>query len=98
MLPKCYNNHRILFAWRYVCAGLKNINKKDERILKTKIYKIDREHVDEAVFAQAGQILRDGGLVAFPRKQLYGLGANALDEAAAKKKYTQLKAGLRIIR
>ena len=66
---------------------VKNIKQKDERILKTKIYKIDRDHVDEAVFAQAGQILRDGGLVAFPTETVYGLGANALDEAAAKKIY-----------
>lgn len=55
--------------------------------MKTKICKIDGDNVDEAVFAQAGQILRDGGLVAFPTETVYGLGANALDEAAAKKIY-----------
>ena len=36
---------------------------------------------------QAGEILRHGGLVAFPTETVYGLGANALDEEAAKKTY-----------
>ena len=36
---------------------------------------------------EAAEILRDGGLVAFPTETVYGLGANALDEAAARKIY-----------
>ncbi len=36
---------------------------------------------------RAGRILRQGGLVAFPTETVYGLGANALDENAAKKIY-----------
>ncbi len=35
----------------------------------------------------AGEIIRDGGLVAFPTETVYGLGANALDETAVKKIY-----------
>lgn len=35
--------------------------------------------------AHAAQILRDGGLVAFPTETVYGLGANALDAAAVAK-------------
>lgn len=35
----------------------------------------------------AGQILKQGGLVAFPTETVYGLGANALDEEAARKTY-----------
>ena len=38
---------------------------------------------DEEVFQRAGQILRSGGLVAFPTETVYGLGANALDPTAA---------------
>jgi L-threonylcarbamoyladenylate synthase len=34
---------------------------------------------------EAAQILRDGGLVAFPTETVYGLGANALDAAAVAK-------------
>ena len=36
---------------------------------------------------EAAEILREGGLVAFPTETVYGLGANALDEAAARKIY-----------
>ncbi len=35
----------------------------------------------------AGEIIRNGGLVAFPTETVYGLGANALDENAVKKIY-----------
>lgn len=35
----------------------------------------------------AGEILANGGLVAFPTETVYGLGANALDESAVKKIY-----------
>lgn len=36
---------------------------------------------------EAAQILKNGGLVAFPTETVYGLGANALNEEAAKKIY-----------
>ncbi len=36
---------------------------------------------------KAGQIIRDGGLVAFPTETVYGLGANGLDPQAVKKIY-----------
>jgi len=35
----------------------------------------------------AGEIIRNGGLVAFPTETVYGLGANALNEAAVKSIY-----------
>ena len=37
---------------------------------------------------KAGKRLRDGGLVAFPTETVYGLGANALDEAAVRSIFT----------
>lgn len=37
--------------------------------------------------AVAGEILKNGGLVAFPTETVYGLGANALDENAVKQIY-----------
>ncbi|MCC8073378.1 MAG: Sua5/YciO/YrdC/YwlC family protein, partial [Clostridiales bacterium] len=37
--------------------------------------------------ALAGQIIANGGLVAFPTETVYGLGANALNEQAVKKIY-----------
>ena len=36
---------------------------------------------------QAADILRNGGIVAFPTETVYGLGANALDETAVRKIY-----------
>lgn len=55
--------------------------------MKTRIEKIDRYQLDEQILEQAGEILKQGGLVAFPTETVYGLGANALDEEAAKKTY-----------
>lgn len=55
--------------------------------MKTVIEKIDRQQIDEHVIERAGEILWKGGLVAFPTETVYGLGANALDEEAAKKTY-----------
>ena len=57
------------------------------QIMKTIIEKIDKHNIDEQVIEKAGQILRQGGLVAFPTETVYGLGANALDEEAARKTY-----------
>lgn len=55
--------------------------------MKTQIEKIDKNKIDEEVLARAGEILKKGGLVAFPTETVYGLGANALDEEAARKTY-----------
>ena len=56
--------------------------------MNTKLIKIeDTKQIKNEELAEAAQILRDGGLVAFPTETVYGLGANALDEAAAKKIY-----------
>lgn len=41
----------------------------------------------QAELARAAGILRAGGLVAFPTETVYGLGANALDEAAVRRIY-----------
>lgn len=55
--------------------------------METIIEKIDRQEMDEAILTKAGEILQAGGLVAFPTETVYGLGANALNEEAAKKTY-----------
>jgi L-threonylcarbamoyladenylate synthase len=55
--------------------------------MKTLIEKIDKNQIDEQILAKAGEILKNGGLVAFPTETVYGLGANALDEKAAMKTY-----------
>ena len=54
----------------------------------TKIVTItDKTNVNDEELREAAEILRSGGLVAFPTETVYGLGANALDETAAKKIY-----------
>ncbi len=55
--------------------------------MKTVIRKVDKNEIDMRVIQEAGTILKQGGLVAFPTETVYGLGANALDEEAAKKTY-----------
>lgn len=60
---------------------------KECEIMQTQIVKLDTSHLDEKVFMQAGRILKEGGLVAFPTETVYGLGGNALDETAAARIY-----------
>ena len=46
--------------------------------MDTKWEKISREHIDEDLLREAGEIIRRGGLVAFPTETVYGLGGDAL--------------------
>ncbi len=55
--------------------------------MKTLIEKIERNQMNEHQLGKAGEILYKGGLVAFPTETVYGLGANALNEEAARKTY-----------
>ena len=51
--------------------------------MKTEIIKIDMNTPDwDKQLDYAADVIRDGGLVAFPTETVYGLGANALDEKA----------------
>ena len=54
--------------------------------METKIRAVNGEGPKEA-YEEATQCLKMGGLVAFPTETLFGLGGNALEEAAAKKIY-----------
>lgn len=53
-----------------------------QRILATRYIKVDPLNPAPAVIKAAGDILAQGGLVAFPTETVYGLGANALDGRA----------------
>lgn len=50
--------------------------------MQTKEIKLNPENIDLALAKEAGGILANGGLVAFPTETVYGLGANAFDAAA----------------
>lgn len=51
----------------------------------TQLLQVDREQPDPRLIEVAANIIREGGLVAFPTETVYGLGANGLDEAAVRK-------------
>ncbi len=55
--------------------------------MDTRIVTVDAENPQEEAIRQAGEILRQGGLVAFPTETVYGLGGNALDPSASAKIY-----------
>lgn len=55
--------------------------------MDTKVVRIDEQHMDDSLIWEAGQIIRDGGLVAFPTETVYGLGGDALNPASSKKIY-----------
>lgn len=53
---------------------------KETKIIKVKPDLSGEKDIENLMFA--GEILRKGGIVAFPTETVYGLGANALDEKA----------------
>lgn len=55
--------------------------------MKTIIEQLSIGQMNKATIKKAGDILKSGGLVAFPTETVYGLGADALNEEAAKKIY-----------
>ena len=55
--------------------------------MKTRIKKITNVKLDNDAVREAGKILKEGGLVAFPTETVYGLGADALNARAAEKIY-----------
>lgn len=55
--------------------------------METIVKKIENQQLNSEIIEQAGRILRNGGLVAFPTETVYGLGADALNEEAAQKIY-----------
>lgn len=55
--------------------------------MNTIIRKMNKNQIDKEAIEIAGNILKEGGLVAFPTETVYGLGADALNEDAAAKTY-----------
>ncbi len=55
--------------------------------MRTKIYKINSDAVDLGRIREAAEIIRNGGLVAFPTETVYGLGADAQNPDASRKIY-----------
>lgn len=55
--------------------------------MDTIVKKIDAENMTSEDFREAAEILRAGGLVAFPTETVYGLGGDAFDPTASKRIY-----------
>ncbi len=55
--------------------------------MDTIIEKVDPGHIDTGVMEQAGKLIAEGELVAFPTETVYGLGGDALDPDASRKIY-----------
>jgi L-threonylcarbamoyladenylate synthase len=51
----------------------------------TPVISIDPYNPDRAILQRAAEVIRRGGLVAFPTETVYGLGANALDAHAVRR-------------
>jgi L-threonylcarbamoyladenylate synthase len=52
------------------------------RNLETRVFPIDPQAIHENAIREGADVLRQGGLVAFPTETVYGLGANALNAEA----------------
>lgn len=55
--------------------------------MKTKFIQLDCNNIDNLKIIEAAEILKQGGLVAFPTETVYGLGADGLNEEASSKIY-----------
>ncbi len=55
--------------------------------METKLVRIDKNNIDAALVRAAGDVIRAGGLVAFPTETVYGLGGDALNAASSEKIY-----------
>ena len=55
--------------------------------VETITVRMDEGHIDRGLIREAGDIIRSGGLVAFPTETVYGLGGNALNPLSSEKIY-----------
>lgn len=55
--------------------------------MKTQVLHIDERNIDKKIMRRAGDIIKAGGLVAFPTETVYGLGGDALSSSSSKKIY-----------
>ena len=55
--------------------------------MQTEHIRLDADNIDEELLSRAARMIAEGALVAFPTETVYGLGANAFDENAARRIY-----------
>ena len=55
--------------------------------MRTQIIQVNEQNINQELIDQAGDIIKSGGLVAFPTETVYGLGGDALSPESSKKIY-----------
>ena len=55
--------------------------------METRIEKVNPDRIDEEIIEEAGRLIAEGELVAFPTETVYGLGGDALRPEASRKIY-----------
>lgn len=55
--------------------------------MNTEVFQIDKKKPDTRIIQRAGEILKAGGLVAFPTETVYGLGGDALNPESSRRIY-----------
>ncbi|MCR5635182.1 MAG: threonylcarbamoyl-AMP synthase [Lachnospiraceae bacterium] len=55
--------------------------------METRFEKIDSNNINKDIIKEAGDIIKAGGLVAFPTETVYGLGGDALNAKSSEKIY-----------
>ncbi len=55
--------------------------------MNTKLYRVDPDNIDESIIKKAANVIKNGGVVAFPTETVYGLGGDATNEEAATRIY-----------
>jgi L-threonylcarbamoyladenylate synthase len=55
--------------------------------METLVRRLNYENIDQSMIEEAGRIIRQGGLVAFPTETVYGLGGDALNPHSSEKIY-----------
>ena len=55
--------------------------------METQIIRMDESNIDPEAIRYAGEILKQGGLVAFPTETVYGLGGDAMNPDSSRRIY-----------
>ena len=59
--------------------------RNEKALAKTRYWKVDVSvNPETPAIQEAASLIRDGRLIAFPTETVYGLGANACDDAAVR--------------
>lgn len=66
---------------------MEGILKTEVPHVETEVVAVDPDHIDPKKIGRAAEILKAGGLVAFPTETVYGLGGDALNPASSRKIY-----------